>query len=195
MIWLRQIKNLIRRMIRVETAHWRTCFPGQVESYTAATNTAKIRPCIQAIRVEDADNTKTINLTVLEDVFVKHQGSGKLWSTVAPAVGSYGIVHISDRCLEQWALKGGVVSPGSSRRFDLSDAFFDPGLLNLTPDGDNGALVVPVATDRISLRTRSGITEISVLDDETININNASGTITISIAGQVSVNGNLTVDP
>ncbi|WP_255317127.1 hypothetical protein [Candidatus Magnetobacterium casense] len=52
-----------------------------------------------------------------------------------------------------------------------------------------------VKTDRIELRTRAGTAYMAVLDDGTIEIASPAGDITINkTTGQVSINGNLTVD-
>ena len=185
--WLRELKKLVRNMVRAETAEIRTHFPAKVEEYTAATNTCTIQPCIKAIRTEDAGNMTTIGLTVLKDVPVRQHGSGKLLVSLAPQAGSYGYCHVSDRCLEQWILNGGVVDPGSARRWDISDVWFDPGGYPLMPEGDNGLLAVPVATDRISLRTRLGLGTVSVLDDDTIEITTAAGTVTMDAAGVITL--------
>ena len=186
MSWTRELRALIRRLVRAETARIRTHFPAQVEAYDAATNTCKLQPCIKALRTEDPNNRTTIDLPILEDVPVEQRGSGKLLFSLAPQVGSYGWCHVSDRCLEQWILNGGVVDPGSGRRFDISDVWFSPGAYPLMPDGDNGLLAVPVATDRISLRTRAGTTEISVLDDDNIHVE-TTGDVTVEAVGDVTV--------
>jgi hypothetical protein len=131
------------------------------------------------MRTQDPGNLTTIDLPVLEDVPVMQRGNGKLIYSVAPQVGSYGLVHISDRCLEQWMQNGGTVDPGSARRFDISDAVFEPGMYPLIADGDNGLIDPPILTDRMEMRTRSGVTRMALIDDETIEIINADTTITI----------------
>jgi hypothetical protein len=56
-------------------------------------------------------------------------------------------------------------------------------------DGDNGKIDGGIKTDRISLRTRTGDTEISVLHDETVMVQNTSGSVEITAAGDVKING------
>ena len=176
MIWLRQIKQLVRRIVGAELANVHTHLPAKIVSYTAATNLCSVQPCIKMIRSQDPDN-ETINLPVLEDVPVHQWGSGKILATVPPAAGAYGLLHICERDIENWIMQGDIQNPGSTRRFDLSDAFFVPGYYPIAPDGDNGLLAVPVETDRMSIRTRLNTAAVAVVDNNTVEIDGVSITL------------------
>lgn len=186
---IRQIATLCRRTVRAETARIHTMTVGRVEEYDATENKVKVTLCVRRIRTEDPENMTTTEVGILEDVPVKHRGSGKLVDTMPPAVGSYGEIRFSDRDLEAWLVAGGIVDPSNTRRFDLSDAIFDPGVYPFVDDGDNGMLAEPVKADRSSKRTRSGLTEISVLADESvfINVNDGKGTASIDKEGNLSI--------
>jgi hypothetical protein len=184
------IKRVAEAVFRAFRPTLRTHIIGQVVSYDAAANTAVIQPVLKIIRGTDVNNMTTIDPAPLSDVPVRQYGSGKLWCTVGPAVGSYGELHIADRAIDGWLSAGGVgVEPTSTRTHDISDAVFEPSLTHLVDEGDNGAFAVGIATDRVSLRTRSGDTEISVLDDETIaiSVNGGVASISIDTSGNVSV--------
>jgi len=172
-IW-RSITKLVRRLVRAELSGIHTTIICQIEAYTAATNTATVQPVYKLART---GGLETVQYPQLEDVPVRQFGSGKLWATCPPAVGSYGYVNVSERSIEQWQANGGITEHGSSRKFDLSDAILEIGLCPLIPDGDNGAFVVPVNTDRIELRTRLGTTFIAVLDDGTVEISGTTTTL------------------
>lgn len=180
---IRKIQKLIRRHVDFALSSVHTHLPAQVISYDSGDNTVVVQPCIKVMRTGDPDND-TIELPVIEDVPVSLLGSGKCLLTVAPQAGSYGVLHVAERSLERWILEGGIVEPGSVRKFDISDCFFVPGIYPTVSDGDNGKLQAAVATDRIELRTRSGDTTVSVLDNDSI---------VIETTGQVSVNGSETV--
>jgi hypothetical protein len=175
--WIRDIKILVRRMIQAALADVHTHIVAQVVSYTAATNTCSIQPCVTRIRAEDPQNMTTVELPQIDDVPVKQFGSGKCLLSVAPQAGSYGVFHVSEKDLENWLLQGGVVDPTNSKRFDLSDGFFDPGAYPLIPDGDNGALLVPIETDRIALRNRLNTCQVAALDDGTAVIKGTTTTV------------------
>jgi hypothetical protein len=187
----------------------RTHVPAQVVSYNPATNTVVVQPCINVMRTEDPNNLHTVQLPQIADVPVRQFGSGTLVFTVPPIANSFGLLHVNDRELETWMTQGGIVDPASSRKFDLTDAVFEPGLYPLT-----APFVPPVNTDRIEMRTSIGTSYVSVVSDGsveitamslglatfaangTITLENAAGSIEISAAGTVSVNGsNLTVLP
>jgi hypothetical protein len=158
------------------------------------------------MRTEDPANMTTVEMPVLEDIPVQQFGSGKLLLSVPPAVDSYGTLFFSDRDLEAWLMAGGIVDPANMRKWDLSDAIFIPGLYPFVIDGDNGQIEEPIKTDRISMRTRSGLTEISVLSDESITINvnddkasvviDKDGNVTITTAGDLSAtaDGDITLE-
>lgn len=180
----RDIAKLIRRLISAELAEVHTHLPCQVISYDSATNTCSLQPCLMMMRADDPGGFGAVQLPVLEDVPVQQIGSGKVFLSVAPVKDSYGLLHVSERSIAEWSLKGGVIAPGTARRFDLADGFFVPSLGLNVPD-----LPVPVATDRIALRTKMGTTYIAVVNDETIEIANAFGEVTIGAAGTVDVKG------
>jgi hypothetical protein len=194
MQWARLVVQVIKREIKKAFADLHTTMPAQVTGYDASTNTCSVRPCIKRIRTNDPENN-SVEIGELKDVPVKLMGSGKLLLSIVPQVGSYGMLTCSERSIAEWMNSGGIVDPKTVRKFSLSDAIFDPGLYPLVDDGNNGKLAVPPATDRISLRTRTGNTEISVLDDETVVIKNATGSFEMKSSGQVDINGNFTVDP
>lgn len=187
----RDIAKMVRRMIKAAFADVHTHLPAQVVSYNALTNTATIQPCINRFRTEDPDN-ETVTLPEIEDVPVQLVGSGKLFCHRAPQVGSYGVLHVSEREIETWMLKGGVVDPQSSRRFDISDGFFEPGIYPLMVDGNNGLIVPPLPTDRIGFRTRLGNSEISLLDDGSVEIavltaDSVGATITLGVDCSIAI--------
>lgn len=187
MIGFREIKMLVTRIFRSLQPEIRTHLIGQVVSYDSARNTAEIQPVVSAVRFRDAGNLTTKQLPVLKDVPVKLPGSGKGWLAYTPAVGTYGVLHIADREIETWLSQGGLVDPATLRLHDLSDAIFEPSILPLVDDGDNGLLAEVIEDDRISLRTRTNTTAIAVLYDETVEIKNEKCTITIDVDGNVTL--------
>lgn len=194
----REATQIAEQVFDAKKYRIRTHVIAQVVAYDAATNTASVQPVTKAIRLTDPENITTVQLPQISEVPVLQRGSGKLWLTVAPAVDSYGLLHISDRIIDDWLAAGGIVEPTGIRCHDLSDAIFEPSLLHLVDEGDNGLLAEAVATDRISLRTRTNLTEISVLDDETVYINVSDGkaTLTIDTDGNVTLvaNGDITAE-
>lgn len=209
----RQVLIMARKLFESLVPSIRTHLPVVITGYDGSTNTAKVQPVNKTMRVEDPDNMTSVDGPELEDVPVIQFGSGKLMLTCAPQADSYGVVHVSDREIETFLANGGINSINSLRTHDISDALLSSGVYTLKEDGDNGLIMEPIKTDRISMRTRSGLTEISVLDDESIEINvndgkanlvvdldgnvtlTADGACDITSGGTCTINGNFTVDP
>jgi len=186
---IREIEQLIDKAVEAGRYDGRTHLIAQVVSYDRDTNLCVVQPVNKEIRLTDAQNLTYVTMPVISDVPVIQLGSEKLWLTVAPKPNTYGILHIVDRIIDDWLELGGIVEPSQIRCQNISDAIFEPSILPLAEDGDNGLMVEPINTDRISLRTRSGFTEISVLDDESvaININDGNATVTIDADGNVNI--------
>ena len=162
---VREILRTVRAVVDAALADVHTHIPAQVISYNATDNTVSVKPCINRIRTDDPNNATTVELPVISDVPVQQFGSGDLLFTVAPAADSYGTLHIAERELEQWLTKGGIVDPGSSRKFDISDAIFYPGVY---PIGD---LSAAVNTDRIEMRSLDGTKYLALKTDGKVYIN------------------------
>lgn len=188
------IKRIATAVFEAFQPSIRTHIVCTVIDYDGATNTATVQPVNRALRTTDPDNLTTVEIPPLTDVPVMQRGSGKLWLTVAPAAGSYGVLHISDREIETWLALGKINDPVSTRTHDINDALFEPGALPNIVDGDNGQLADAVETDRISIRTRDKLTHISVLDNGDVQVE-ADGNVSVTATGDVGVtaDGDITI--
>lgn len=210
----REYDLLIQRNIDVAKYNIRTHVIAQVVSYDRDKNLCVCQPVRSEVRTTDAANSDSVQLGTISDVPVALYGSGKTWCLYTPKPNTYGVLHISDRIIEDWMELGGIVGTKNVRCHDLSDAIFYPSVVPLVIDGDNGAFDAeddyqPILEDRISLRTRSGLTQISVLEDESILIQtikddeittsitiDGDGNVTLAAAGNLSatVTGDITAE-
>lgn len=186
---IRGIQKMVRVYIARAIASLYTNEVAQVVAFDKLTLLASVQPCVTRFRSADAGKLTGLKLPIMNDVSLKIPGSGNMLMSVAPKVGSYGALHFSDRCIEQWVQDGGIAPPRSARKLSMNDCWFDPGLYPQAGDGDNGAIQGGIEDDRISLRTRTGNTEISVMENETVHIATANGTVDISAAGDITLNG------
>lgn len=69
-----------------------------------------------------------VTLPILQSVPVEHPRGADWWIRLPIAVGDYGRASFSERSLDAWLVKGGVVDPADVRHHDLSDGIFIPGL-------------------------------------------------------------------
>lgn len=86
--------------------------PGTIISYDADKKTATVQPSIREWKQTDSP-------PLLTDVPVFFPG----YFTFAVQPGDECLVIFSDQCIDAWFKSGGVSTPLSSRRHDLSDGF------------------------------------------------------------------------
>lgn len=176
MRWVRELVKLARSVCRREVSKIHTSIPAQVVSYDATKNTASIQLCVKIIRNDDPDSDGS-EFPVLEDIPVMFAGSGNVFLTVPVKKDSYGVYEVAEDDINDWLSKGGIVSPTSVDRFNPDTGFFKP----CSPwmfDSSFGE----ISTDRVSVRTRDGLTEISVLENGNVEINVPTGK-TVAVNG------------
>ena len=187
---------LAQRCVEAEKYTIRTHMVAQVVSYDLERNTVDVQPVVNAVRTTDAENMTTVQRPLITKVPVSLTGSGKLFCSFAPQVGTYGILHVCDRIIDDWKAAGGIVDPSDIRCHNPSDAIFYHSVLPFVEDGDNGLFGTEeevLKTDRISLRTRAGTTEISVIvagddgEEESILITNTNASIAIDKEGKLDI--------
>jgi len=143
-----------------------TCLPGRIEEYDHEEQMASVTPLL-SIGYEDGTS---LDLPIVQNVPVVFPSGGGASITFPLEQGDGVLLVFSERSIDQWLARGGVVVPDDPRIFDLSDAIAIPGL---NPFKGNG-----LAQDN---------------DGVWISYNDA--TINIKKDGQVDINdGNLTVD-
>lgn len=86
--------------------------PGIILSYDATVRTAKIQPAIRSWRKKE-------NPPILQDVPVWFPGN----FTYTISAGDECLVIFADSCIDGWWQNGGVSSPITARKHDLSDGF------------------------------------------------------------------------
>jgi len=103
-------KELLLKNSILESLH--VALPGEVVSYDSETRTAKIQPVIRGWDRKEKP-------PVLLDVPVFFPGS--FVYSVSP--GDECLVVFADVCIDSWFMNGGVSTPMSARKHDLSDGF------------------------------------------------------------------------
>lgn len=149
--WGRQIKLSIR-----------THVPATLVAFNPATNRALLSvEILQVVRVTDVSNipkgiTQLIGVppnaeavlapVMLKDVPVQWPSTSKGWITFELTPGDTGLLHVSDRSLEAWLLKGVPTDPIFPFTHALKDSIWHPGQLPSTkpfvPPPDVAATVI-----------------------------------------------------
>lgn len=84
-----------------------------------------------------------VNIPVIQNVPVVHPRGADFWIKLPIAVGGLGTILFAERSIDSWKVKGLLTDPQDSRRHDLSDAIFFPGLYPMSD------LVIGAADDMI----------------------------------------------
>jgi hypothetical protein len=131
---LQILKNAIEnRLIEVHTG-----LPGKVTSVNTAANTVDVQPVLQR---KYADDTVR-NMPVIANVPLAFPRTASAHLILPVKKDDYVWLWFSERSLDNWLEKGGIVDPQDPRKFNLSDAVAYPGcypkpLANDRFDGEN----------------------------------------------------------
>jgi len=150
----------MRRLFDAMLGGVHTAFPAMVQKYDPLTMRIEAQPCLMR---KYYDLPAATPLPTLLDVPVLFMSTGSLHIIAPPDPGSYVLIVVCERSLDQWLTKGGVVDPDNPRKFDLSDAFAIPGLFPLP---SAAAVVPPVAAGVIEIRNATGTTVLSISQTE-----------------------------
>lgn len=99
-----------------------------------------VQPLLQRLYT----NGDLVSLPLLQNVPVSHPRGKAYWIKLPVAVGDLGTVVFCERSLDKWKVAGGLTNPMDSRRHDLSDGIFFPGMY---PEND----VLPGAAEDMIL--------------------------------------------
>jgi hypothetical protein len=105
--------------------HLHTCLPGIVERYDYKTQTAEIKP---ALKRKFADDTE-VELPIIPGVPVIWPGTQDGGMSFPLNRGDTVALIFSERSMDEWISRGGVVSPADGRQFDLTDAMAIPRIV------------------------------------------------------------------
>jgi hypothetical protein len=134
-----------RRLQRKLQLELRVAAPAHVTKYDDATQRAVV--ALGFLPTERIEGVEVPTAPIpLFDVPVMLLGGSMGHVTVPIVPGDTGLVIFTDRCLDQWKLKGTPIEPGNPRTHDAADAVFIHGLRHnangVKPTTDPSATVV-----------------------------------------------------
>ena len=163
------LAQLLQTAIDARLCDVHTSLPGIVKSYDRETQTAKIQP---SLKRKYADG-RTVNLPILNKVPIVFPRSATAWVHFDLVEGDEVTLIFSERSLDTWKEKGGVVSPDDPRKFNLSDAKAIPGGYSLpgklTPKGAEGSIETANGGSHIEV-TSSGKFKITNGTEEVLDL-------------------------
>lgn len=172
-----ELEEVIQTIIDANLDQMNTCMPCVVESYDAAKQVVSVTPALKR-----KYNARTIiQLPIIENVPVKFPRAKQFSMTFPIAKGDNGTLTFSQKSLDVWKKSGGIVNPNDTRRFHLTDCFFDPG-------GDGSFKPIAGATtDKVRILNGSTIVEFG--EDGTIDLKNNSAELKLTPDGKMKFVG------
>lgn len=177
------LTELFKRSHREAMKKVATSIPGHVIAFDPATQHAQIQIGVTRVDV----NGETFEPPTLIEVPVAFIGGVEYYQEHQIDVGTEGIIHFSQRCIDGWKTTGGIAQNPILRFHDLQDAMFIPGLRSqpnvITDHANNG----------IRWRNKDGTHYVWLKNDGTIESTNGTVTRTDAPDGTMTeTNGNYT---
>ncbi|MHA7915993.1 Gp138 family membrane-puncturing spike protein [Alloalcanivorax xenomutans] len=181
---VRVFGNLMRQMM--------FCLPGKVANFDPDNQTATVEVGIQKVGPDGTGRS----FPTIDKVPVCFPGdSHYLWHAVES--GCEGLIHFSQRSIDEWLDRGGPVAPADGRMLSLKDAFFVPGFRsrgNRIPGFRNSGAGISdkdgenyVWLDGANLKAAVATAEVTAVTAATVTAP------LITLQGNVAITGNLAV--
>ncbi len=166
----------VQAIIENRLGNMHTCLPGVIKTYDTTKKTANIQPSLK--RKYQNEDTEIL-LPIIPNVPVCFPQTTTSIISVPLKVGDDALLIFSERSLDIWKSKGGVISPEDTRKFDLSDAFAIPA-----PKPIQQGLAAD-AEDAIRLENTSSLVRLH--EDGKIEFSNTNGSIVMNTDGSVVI--------
>ncbi|WPH64014.1 hypothetical protein vBVpP1_12 [Vibrio phage vB_VpP_1] len=135
------------------------CIPGYVVDFDPDSQMATVQIGVDKVTLEGFESHPEIISVPVgfsgDDVIFGHK--------VSP--GTEGLIYFSQRGVDNWKNSGGIVPPSTMRKFDISDAFFDPRFRSL-PNVVRG-----FKNDGAWMATKDGASYFHLKSDGSIDVN------------------------
>lgn len=118
------LSKVVTEAIEARLTDLHVALPGRVEKFDKTTMKADIQPLLQ----RKFANGDLVDLPVITDVPVMFPRTASAIISMPLKKDDTGLIICSERSLDTWVLKGGIVDPKDTRKHDLSDGVFIPGL-------------------------------------------------------------------
>ena len=133
------LQELIKAAFDHEISNIHTALPGHITKYNSKLQKADVMPNIQK-----KYNGKVTDMPIITNVPIVFPRSSEAFIKFPLKVDDGVLLIFSERSLERWLSVGGIVEPGSNRKFDISDCIAIPGLFsfaNPIPDNSDNLVV------------------------------------------------------
>lgn len=170
------LPKLLQMAVDSRLCDMHTCIPAIVESYDRSKQTCSVQP---ALKRKYTDG-RIVDLPIINNVPVTFPRSGNAFLHFDLSKGDVVTLIFSERSLDIWKSKGGLVSPNDPRKFNLSDAYAIPGgypsISGFSPNGGSNSIEISIGSNTISIDPSGEI-----------NLKNGGGNINISPSGKFKI--------
>ena len=142
-----------------------TGIPAIIVSYDYDSNLAVVKPMIKRVYIQDKEE---VSLPNISNVPVAQYRIGNTWLRLPVKAGNKGFIIFMERSIDRYMETGEERPPDDIRRFDLSDAVFQFGLVPKT-----NSMKSDSSEDAIELRNDKMVVE--MLPNGKIKIRNETG--------------------
>lgn len=160
------LDRVIQDAIDTALLELHTAMPGKVMQINGNTK-ADIQPLLQRRYKDGTLQT----LPIIQGVPICFP-SGKDWWVKCPvAVGDTGMIVFAERSIDKWLVAGGFSDPADTRKHDISDAMFYPGLkpFSETIPGDPQDMVLHNGKAEVQMK-KAGKFKITNGDQELLDL-------------------------
>lgn len=139
------LQEVLKAAFDHEISNIHTALPGIITNYDSKLQKADVKPTLQ----KKYYNGKVTNMPIITNVPIVFPRSSEAFIKF-PLKADDGVLLIfSERSLERWLSVGGIVQPGSNRKFDISDCIAIPGLFSFNQP-------IPDSTDNLVIKYKNG---------------------------------------
>lgn len=118
------LAQIINDAIEARLGRMNTCLPARVVRVDVTKAQCDVEPVLRSI---DASGNP-VTLPVISNVPIAVYRAGNAFISLPVKVGHFVELRFSQRSLDTWLTKGGIVDPNDRRKFNLSDAIAYPGV-------------------------------------------------------------------
>lgn len=119
-----QLEEILKTAMEQRLVQLHTSMPGVIAKYDPQKQMADVRPAIK----RKYPTGEVVELPLLTNVPVAHPRAGKARIHLPLKEGDSVEICFSERSIENWSAKGGIVDPEDPRKHHLSDAYVKPCL-------------------------------------------------------------------
>jgi len=120
-----ELYDILQKYVNASLARMYVALPGTITNYDVSSKTCQVKPSIKKIY----RNGDVVEMPIIRNVPVLFPQTKNSIISFPIEKGDEVLLIFSQRSIEDWKSKDGIVEPTDRRKFSISDAIAVPGLL------------------------------------------------------------------